>query len=569
MINKIKFPDKINSYNIIDPYDTTKFCAENINEIKTVVNDLIFKYENSESNILLSDSNYVFGINNIIGGTGCKVATYINDISGGPSPYALILLPDKELDYDEFDISNYEQNLNVYIYCDLNNEISNTNQILQTVSGNNLIYLANPIEFDNTSYNMGLVSANIEQYTPSSNTVNGFRYKTSCVSEISQYNTIYLLPNIHNELSCKLIPMTIDFIDRDNNYIFTNTALPAGLTANKCIFLYGNSNSILISKRNEILQNALSEKELNISIGCNIFSTGNYNFSQGAIISTAGYCNSSNGLHIFNYGLGNAAFGANININGQCSFGAGSSLNINGDNSFAFGSSNNVDRDGGISIGHGNNCKAIDAITLGRMCKIYGYGGISIGTNSTVNGTSSISIGYNVTNNAKNALILGSRGTLPDLAENKGAIAFSGGELDDNGFGLIIRSYKAELNPLYPQQGEPEYNSVVAFSTTYKGRLIGTTQTINNTDSLSIEINHDYYDRWKITTDIECTISLLNWQDGDKGKLIFYNCGSKILWPDNWNYENTFQLQSNGFDVIEIEKIDDEIFVKQIFTKEK
>lgn len=82
MINKIKFPDKINSYEITDPYDTTKVYAENINEIKTVLNDLILKYENSDTNILLSDSNYVFGVDNIIGGTGCKIGTYLEDLSG-------------------------------------------------------------------------------------------------------------------------------------------------------------------------------------------------------------------------------------------------------------------------------------------------------------------------------------------------------------------------------------------------------------------------------------------------------------------------------------------------------
>lgn len=571
MMNKISFPDKINSLSIVDPNDTTKISAENVNEIKTAVNNLISKYENSESNTYLSDSNYVFGVNNTIGGTGCKIAAYIDNISGGPSQYGVILLPDSELDYDEFDISNYEQNSQCYIYCGLNSLVINENQILETVSGNNLIFLANPLELEisGTVDNIGLVSATIEQYTPSSSTIDGFRYKTSCASEISQYSNLYLLPNIYDEVSCKLIPMTVNSVDRDNNYIFTSTALPNGLTANKCKFLYGNSNSMLMLKRNEVLQNALTEKELNISIGCNISSIGNYNLSQGSFISTAGYCNISNGLNIFNYGVGNSVFGVNINVNGQCSFATGSSLNINGDNSFAVGSFSNVYRDGGISLGHGNNAKAIDAIILGRMNKVYGYGGISIGTNSTVNGSLSLSIGYDVTNNAKNALILGSKGTLEDKAENKGAIAFSGGEIDDNGFGLIIRSYKAELNPLYPQQGEPEYNSVVAFSTTYKGRLVGSTQTINNVDSLSIELNHDYYDRWKITTDVDSTISLLNWQDGDKGKLIFYNCGSKILWPESWNYENTISLQSSGFDVIEIEKIDDEIFVKQLFTKGK
>jgi hypothetical protein len=203
----------------------------------------------------------------------------------------------------------------------------------------------------------------------------------------------------------------------------------------------------------------------------------------------------------------------------------------------------------------------------GSMSKAIGRTSFVHGENCEAAGIMGVAIGHDVKATAKYSHIIGVRGELADLAENQGAFALAGGVYPNFSLAFTIRTRKAVLNPLYPNDGEIQYTPTEAYTTQYQGRLIGTTKTYSATAD-AVSLDHDFYSRWKVTPSASSTPTLANWNDGDIGELIIYNGGSLINFPSAWIWMSAQpSLQTNGYDVFFIEQIGTDVFIRAIATK--
>ena len=144
------------------------------------------------------------------------------------------------------------------------------------------------------------------------------------------------------------------------------------------------------------------------------------------------------------------------------------------------------------------------------------------------------------------------------------AVAFSAGSVDRNFIAILIQPNRAIKNPLYPQEGEAEFIPEQDFSVTISGHLLpGTVTASGNT----LVLDHGHAGRWKFTPSGSVTPVLKNWRDGDRGELVIYNGGNKILFPAAWHWIGSQpSLKSSGIDLFTIFQIDDKIFIKHEAT---
>ncbi len=243
---------------------------------------------------------------------------------------------------------------------------------------------------------------------------------------------------------------------------------------------------------------------------------------------------------------------------------------------FIRGNGNTASNDSIFIYGTGNAVTGMDATVIGNMNKeVTGRGTFAFGNALKVLADYAKAIGYALTVRAKNAILLGRYGELDASAENEGAIAFAGGENKNPLLAWIFRTRKAVLNPLYnpsldtaktgtDSKGERQYIPKLAFSAKYRGRLTGTTQEITAASGL-VSLDHDHYNRWKITPSAATIPELANWQDNDEGELIIYNGGSFIQWPAEWNWIGDTPAMGT-VNIFELKKIDNTVYIRDLMT---
>jgi len=327
---------------------------------------------------------------------------------------------------------------------------------------------------------------------------------------------------------------------------------------------------------------------------------GQGNFASGESASANGSYNMIIGLCSHGNGVMNKLVGDISKVHGNNNLVTGNTLSVdgtgnkvNGTFSRVRGSSNTTDGDMLLVSGSLNEI-------IGDSITVNGFNNKTVirtrlvvegttieekprqvyisGTMNEVNADYTHTCGYRLTNRAKHATMFGRDTYLDDSPENEGAFILGGGELNNPRNALEVRCRRKILNPLYnpvndpdgngvDSDGEKQYIAEMAFAGQYKGRLTGTTQTVIDAAG-SVVMNHDYYNRWKITPSAAVTPVLKNWQDDDNGKLIIYNGGTYFQFPVAWNWIGSQpSLTSSGYDVFSIEQIDNDIFIKHEVTK--
>ena len=98
----------------------------------------------------------------------------------------------------------------------------------------------------------------------------------------------------------------------------------------------------------------------------------------------------------------------------------------------------------------------------------------------------------------------------------------------------MVRSLKAVENPLYVPGSttEEEYIEETAYSTEYRGRLKAAVLSIAEVGT--IELDHDQYARWELTGTGAVTLTLANWQDGDRGEVVIDTAKQTFSIPASW-----------------------------------
>lgn len=290
------------------------------------------------------------------------------------------------------------------------------------------------------------------------------------------------------------------------------------------------------------------------AIGENAFASGALTIASGFGATAAGVLSKSTGDMAFACGnmtsasgLAGFAVGCNTLAAGMFATAIGASTKATGDNSFAGGMGSEASGDSAVAIGFNTKATGRGSLAGGQLCE--------------ASGAYSTAIGRQLKNHANSAVLVGTHGELADTVENTGAFVLAAG----NRYPILIRPFRAALNPLYPQEGEPQYVTAPDFTITIGGHLLAVTETVTGT---ALVMDHGKAGRWKVTPSGPMTPVLANWRDGDRGELIVYNGGSRLLFPSSWNWMGTQPpLKSNGVDIFTIFQVDDTIFIKHEVSK--
>ncbi len=224
-------------------------------------------------------------------------------------------------------------------------------------------------------------------------------------------------------------------------------------------------------------------------------------------------------------------------------------------------------------IGDNNDFQtAVNVTVIGNSNKgnDQAYGSLILGDMNTANARFAVIGGYKNTVSARGARVFGRYLTISNDPANE--YGFFTGEKE---IGFASRVNKKVLNPLYnptldtgktgtDSKGERQYIPKLAFSAQYRGRLTGTTLEVTGASGL-VSLDHDHYNRWKITPTAAVIPELENWLDNDEGELIIYNGGSKIQWPAEWNWIGDIP-ELGTVNIFELKKIDNSIHIKDKMT---
>ena len=265
------------------------------------------------------------------------------------------------------------------------------------------------------------------------------------------------------------------------------------------------------------------------------FSSGDRNFVSGLAAGADGLLNVV-------IGIGSKASGAMNMVSGNFSDVSGVNNTVRGDSTFVAGG-NNIDVTAGMAVIAGSNNKkvsgqgaailgngslevsGIDDVVVGNGNKITANRANAFGFGNVVSGEGSTAIGRGITVAAKNATVIGQRAELPNTIDNKGAIAFAGGETTN---GTKVISFIHRTHKVDPLDSS---NSEQAYSTEYMGRFCGMQLTVS---SSNVVLDHDMYSRWKLTGSGLKTITLDNWNDGDVGEVVIDTTTQTFSVPNSW-----------------------------------
>lgn len=290
------------------------------------------------------------------------------------------------------------------------------------------------------------------------------------------------------------------------------------------------------------------------------FATGEYAFASGSLTLASGFGAHAEGILCEARGDMSFAVGSMTRATGETAVATGTNTVASGMFSTATGNSTTASGDSSIAAGSGTEAAADAAVALGFRTKAAGRCALAAGGLAEAKADFSAAIGRQIKTAAKYSMILGVHGELADTVENQGALAFAAGDAKAKRLGLLIQPNRAIRNPLYPQEGEPEYLPEPDFALTVSGHLLPATVTAPG-DALTLD--HSRAGRWKITPTANVTPVLKNWRDGDRGELVVYNGGSKVLFPAAWHWIGSQPaLKSSGVDVFTIFQVDDLVYIR-------
>ena len=263
-------------------------------------------------------------------------------------------------------------------------------------------------------------------------------------------------------------------------------------------------------------------------------SSGDRNFVTGEAASADGLANTVTGSGSKAEGSMNTvsghfsgAAGVGNAVSGNRSFASGGNNKVSGDMVNVFGTGNDIAGQSAVVMGSGNNdVTGVDVKIIGDGNKASGNRTNVIGFHNNVSGNESSVLGNGLNAAAKKAVLIGQRGELADTPENQGAVAIAGGDNNDGSkvISFIHRSRKA--NPLDETETEP------AFTHEYRGRLKAMVLTIAEVGT--VELDHDQYARWELTGTGAVTLTLANWQDGDRGEVVIDTTKQTFSIPAAW-----------------------------------
>ncbi|MBO4647327.1 MAG: hypothetical protein J5806_04145 [Lentisphaeria bacterium] len=270
-----------------------------------------------------------------------------------------------------------------------------------------------------------------------------------------------------------------------------------------------------------------SRKDAAASSGDRNFVTGDAASADGLANTVSGTGSKAEGTANFVSGHFSGAEGVNNQISGNRSFAVGGNNKISGDMDFAAGTGNDIAGQGAIVLGDGNrDVTGVDVKILGDGNKASGNRANLIGFHNNVSGNESSVLGNGLNVAAKKAVVIGQQGELADVPENKGAVAIAGGDTGDGTKEISFIHRSRKVNPLDSEETEP------AFSHEYRGRLRAMTLTI--ADVGTVELDHDQYARWELTGTGAVTLTLANWQDGDRGEVVVDTTKQTFSIPAAW-----------------------------------
>lgn len=305
----------------------------------------------------------------------------------------------------------------------------------------------------------------------------------------------------------------------------------------------------------------LSREASAIAAGDLCMATGDYAFASGSLTLASGLGAHAEGILTEARGDMSFAVGNMTRAGGLAAVATGTNTRADGMFSTAIGAGTTAGGDASLAAGSGTEATADNAVALGFRSKATARNSVAAGSLSEAVADGAAAIGYRVKCAAKFGAIIGRYGELPGTVENIGALAIAAGEQGAERLAVLIRPYKAIRNPLYPQDGEPEFLPDPDFSFTVAGHFLPETVTAPGN---SLVLDHSRAGRWKITPSASVTPVLKNWRDGDRGELVIYNGGSRVLFPSAWRWIGSQpSLKSAGVDVFTIYQVDDKIFIKQ------
>lgn len=294
------------------------------------------------------------------------------------------------------------------------------------------------------------------------------------------------------------------------------------------------------------------------------FAVGEYAFASGSLTLAAGFGAHAEGILCEARGDMSFAVGSMTRATGETAVATGTNTAATGMFSTAAGNSTTASGDSSIAAGSGTEAAADAAVAIGFRTRAAGRCALAAGGLAEASGDFSTAIGRQVKTAARYSMILGSHGELADTVENQGALAFAAGDAKAGRIALLIQPNRAVKNPLYPQEGEPEYLPEPDFALTVSGHWLPETVTAPGN---ALTLDHSRAGRWKITPTANVTPVLKNWRDGDRGELVIYNGGSKVLFPSAWRWIGSQPtLKGSGLDLFTIFQIDDKIFIKHEVT---
>ena len=580
----------------------------------------------------LSPNAYGMGLTNLIGGYSAKIATYVNNATGGATPYRLTIEAETDLDMTKFVVG-------ATIKINANNLSDANSPHTKTISGvdavNNFIYLDSDIVCDPTSSVIGYDKVALTLYAVMSRTSTSslaiatgsktFTYASTTlgwaiglrIKAVGATATNFM-SGIITAFSTTSMTMTVDLIGGTGTFASWSLS-PSGIggvVGSACRFkaadtleFYAGKPVLLVptsvANTAPLLSNSISYVDAvggyiylssiptttALSFALSGYPSASCVVPDAASISTAmgfGESNITTGDAASAEGSGNVAYGFGSHAEGLVTAALGVAAHAEGINTIAAGDASHAEGSGNLAKGlgahaEGNATKALvdgahseglntraigmESHVGGSMSKAIGRTSFVHGENCEAAGILGVAIGHDLKASAKNSFIIGVRGELADLAENQGAFALAGGVYPNYSLAFTIRTKKVVLNPLYPADGEVQYTPTEAYTTQYQGRLICTTKTYATTTA-STSLDHDFYARWKVTPSIATTPVLTNWNDGDMGELIIINGGSLVSFPVAWIWMTTQpSLQTNGYNVFEIEQVGTDVFIRLMATK--
>lgn len=307
-----------------------------------------------------------------------------------------------------------------------------------------------------------------------------------------------------------------------------------------------------------------AREESAFASGERCFAPGDYANASGSLSLASGLGSHAEGILCeargdMSFATGNMTVAAAL-----ASFAAGTNTRAEGMFATALGAGSIAGGDNSFAAGAGSEARGDSAIAVGFQNRATGHGAVAAGALAHALAAGAVAIGSQVKTSAPGSAIFGTHGEIVDTPENVGLLAIAAGEAKRKHLAVKLLTRKPVANPLAGQEGQAPYLYEMDTGIVVAGHLLPETVAVTGT---TLQLDHGLAGRWKVTPSAQVAPTLKNWRDGDRGELVVYNGGNKILFPAAWRWIGTQPtLKSAGVDVFTIYQLDDTIFIKHEVT---